>query len=177
VYVVGSFGTILNYNGATWKNLSNPCLSIDNFYEVWGTGRNDVYVLGASGAVFHYGGTAAGWNRVMAPVPGLLLDSIWGTSFDDLFVCGNWGTIMHFDGTDWTLMPIDYKGTFRDIRGTSSNDVFAVGTLPAALFYYNGTQWTELTQLTDANLTGICFISDEELIVVGSHGAILRCTR
>jgi len=53
VYIVFSYGSMLHYDGSNWefsKITTGPAL-----YAIWGTGPEDIFTAGESGAIFHYG--------------------------------------------------------------------------------------------------------------------------
>lgn len=55
VFVVGTKGTILRYNGATYSAI--PIDSEPHLVSVWGSAGNDVFAVGMAGAILHYDGT------------------------------------------------------------------------------------------------------------------------
>ncbi len=83
------------------------------FYAVWGTGADDVYVVGQPGLIYHWNGSA--WAREDSHTTEVLTD-VWGDGSGTVYVTGNNGTILRKSGGGWSRMN----------SGTSKN-LFAVG--------------------------------------------------
>ena len=110
VYAVGGIPfpdrgepTIIHYDGSTWELVDVPELMRANvfaFCKVWGSGPNDVWVVGQRGAVVHWDGTE--WTEVLI---GASVDmiSLWGTGPDRIAVVGGRGngTFYTYDGSSW----------------------------------------------------------------------------
>ncbi|MCA9550648.1 MAG: hypothetical protein KC933_11480 [Myxococcales bacterium] len=96
--------TILHYDGATWTKIRTPELSRPNvfaFFKVWGTSKDNVYVVGQRGAVLHYDGST--WTEELVGTSEDLI-SLWGTSPDQIIIVGgrNNGQVVRWDGAEWT---------------------------------------------------------------------------
>jgi len=63
-----------------------------------------------------------------------------------------------------------------DVWGTSSSDVFAVGS-EGTILHYDGTQWSEMPSGTRDWLTSVWGTSSGDVVVVGGTGTILRGRR
>jgi hypothetical protein len=98
---------------------------------VWGSGPNDVWAVGESGAVRHWtNATPKRWEIVEVPTE-RDLRAVWGTGPNDIWVVGDFGTILHFDGVSWqpavAAFPLGLKPHLRGIWGSDANDVWVVG--------------------------------------------------
>jgi hypothetical protein len=73
------------------------------FYGVWGTGQDDVYVVGQPGLIYHFDGTT--WQRQSCPTT-VPLTSVWGDSETGrVYVTGHDGVILRSTGNGvWTTM-------------------------------------------------------------------------
>ena len=80
---------------------------------------------------------------------------------------------MHYDGSKWTRMGGDIAVTLRDIWGTSSSDVFAVGE-EGTILHYDGARWSEMSSGTTMGLNAIWGMSDKDVFAVGESGAVLH---
>ncbi len=60
---------------------------------IWGSSYKDIYVVGGSGGIIHYDGTA--WTAITSPTTNNL-SGIWGACANDIFAVGDQGTILHF---------------------------------------------------------------------------------
>jgi hypothetical protein len=131
VWAVGAVGTTVYCSsasascggggGAPWNG---------NYYDIWGTGLYDYWVVGygtsggtCAGALRHNNG---GWDRVFSG-PAYCLTDLWGSGSNDVWAVGLNGTMWHWDGS--SLVP--YSGitssTLNDIWGFGANDIWAVG--------------------------------------------------
>lgn len=100
---------LLHYDGAVWTAVPVPTLmraGIGAFYKVWGTGADNVYVVGQRGVVLHRTGGA--WREELAGVSGDLV-SIWGTDASHILAVGGRGNalVTRWDGHAWTARSLD----------------------------------------------------------------------
>lgn len=95
---------------------------------VWGTGPQDVFVVGQPGVILHYDGD---WT--LTSVPDTTLTAVWGASATDVYACGHNGAIWHYDGAGWS----------RQASGTG-RDLFDIGRGPYGEIYAVGKQGTVL---------------------------------
>lgn len=101
--VFGGQPTILRYDGTAWSKMAFPTLSkarVNAFFKVWGTGPDNVYVVGQRGVVLHYDGVEL---RELLVGTTRDLISLWGTGPDRIVIAGGRanGEIVTFDGTEW----------------------------------------------------------------------------
>ncbi len=92
--------------------------------DVWGSGADDVYIVGRPGVLLHWDGTRWDLQDVGTREP---LTAVWGTGSDDVFVVGHKGLVYHNGGSGWSQMG----------SGTSRN-LFAVGRGPEDAIYICG---------------------------------------
>ena len=92
IWVGGSGGLLIHYDGATW---SPATTNVKNtFHAIWGSGSNDVYAVSSTDVVLHTDGvhgSAATWTNVVLPVePGVVarIEAVWGSSADDIRLGG-----------------------------------------------------------------------------------------
>jgi len=73
------------------------------FFGIWGSGQDDVYVVGQPGLIYHFDGTA--WLRQTSPTT-LPLTSVWGDpETGRVYVTGHGGVILRSAGDGvWTTM-------------------------------------------------------------------------
>jgi hypothetical protein len=111
------------------------------------------------------------WKVVLQNLTPTLL-SVWGTSASDVFAVGGPlgnGTptaVLHYDGTSWTDLHAGGTETFWWTYGTSSTDVWFVGT-SGRIAHWDGTQFTAFTSGTTATLFGVFAASPTDVWVVG----------
>jgi hypothetical protein len=86
VFAVGAEGTILHYNGNSWKSMDDN--STNGYYCIWGSSPSDVYaVTELLGVIYHYNGR--GWSNDQRVTLRATLLCIWGSSANDIFTGGN----------------------------------------------------------------------------------------
>jgi hypothetical protein len=93
---------------------------------VWGSAPNDIFAVGAEGAIFHYDGTD--WTPMVSGLEdsGEYLNTVWGLSANDVYAPASTG-VLHYDGTTW-----------KPLAGVPSCEHFSVwGTAPDNLFVTN----------------------------------------
>jgi hypothetical protein len=98
-----SEAVLIHYNGTTWEKVTLPQLQKENvfaFFKVWGTGANNVYVVGQHGVVLHWNGTD--WLEEDTGTDQDLI-SIWGTDPDHIAAIGGRGNgvISTWNGSNW----------------------------------------------------------------------------
>jgi hypothetical protein len=94
---------VIHFDGAAWTEVDLPELmrdAVDSFFKVWGSGPDDVYVVGDKGIVMHWDGAA--WEELFVGAADDLV-SIWGTGPDDIVAVGGRsnGIVARWDGTEW----------------------------------------------------------------------------
>jgi hypothetical protein len=88
---------ICAWNGSAWLPVpSNDTLESWTYASylrgIWGSGPNDVWVVGDAGAILQWDGNS------LAIVPSGITNSlraIWGSATNDLWAVGDNGTILH----------------------------------------------------------------------------------
>ena len=94
---------ILHYDGTAWSVNSGYRAYHEEtvgFTGVWASASNDVFVVGYSGAIWHYDGSV--WLPMRSPTPAHLRD-VWASSGSDVFAVGDAG-ILRYDGTSWSVI-------------------------------------------------------------------------
>jgi hypothetical protein len=212
VYTVGEPGgrfesAVFHYDGVAWSTqATEPGVTL---YGVWGSGPTDVFAVGASplgdrgydGVILQYTGTA--WAAMSGPGVGtadgsvqVSFYSVWGSSGADVFAVGqsyadrSHGMIAHYNGSGWSPMtvPSPDDRVFRDVFGTSPQDVYVVGYIApfvdlrrAPLFQarrgqfstgtilrYDGTQWLEVLSADGTVFSGVWASAPNDVFAVGS---------
>ena len=64
----------------------------------------------------------------------------------------------------------------RDVWGTSTTDVYAVGD-SGTILHYDGATWNSMTSGTSLLLFGVWGMSSSDFVAVGEFGVILRGSR
>lgn len=109
VWAVGGRGraagqaTVLRYQGGSWTVPDVPELArpaVNAFFKVWGTGADNVYIVGQNGGCLQWDGTALTEFGVGTSED---LISLWGTGPDDVLLVGGRGNgvLSHWNGDEW----------------------------------------------------------------------------
>ena len=111
------------------------------FLGVWGSGPDDVYVVGQPGLIFHWNGSA--WAQQTSGTTAALTD-VWGDDSGNVYITGHDGVILRKSGDSWVDMG---SGTDADLFaiGEYQGSVFACGRTAefAVLRRLNGSGWSE----------------------------------
>jgi hypothetical protein len=87
------------------------------FFSVWGSGPDDVYVVGQPGLIYHYDGSDWSQQSSGTAVP---LTDVWSPNDGQTwFVCGHEGVILTRSGSNWSRMN---SGTGANLFGLGSFD-------------------------------------------------------
>ena len=178
-------GGIVYWNGSTFQSTGYPPTNDWSVLRnIWGTSSSNVYATqGASNFanVLHYDGTgnwAYSCYIEYTPNTDLTPRGIWGSSEDDIFVACFSGRILHYDGSDWSVIESGTQENLYDVWGSSSSDVYAVGTFTAV--HYDGNSWTSMQPEYGTFLSDLLGVwgnsSGSEVFAVGGYGSIYHYT-
>ena len=165
VYVVGTGGTIYNYNGKTWQKMI--IAYTQDLNAVFGQSGN-VYAVGNEGLILKYNGSA--WNKMTSNVT-VNLNDIWGNA-GLLYAVGDRGTLLQFNGETWQVIQSPSIYTLNAVWA-NSGVVYVVGN-GGTILSYNGQTWTDLSGITGYSLRGIWGTSLNHMISVGDAGTIIQ---
>ncbi|WP_146647248.1 hypothetical protein [Labilithrix luteola] len=106
---------------------------------IHGTGKDDVWAVGAGGAIRHFGPGQHSWTIVDSPVTEDL-NAVWAVAPDDAWIVGDRGTVLHYDGKVWTRAPVLWpRGeipSLYGVWGSGPHDVWTVGE--GVVLHYEG---------------------------------------
>lgn len=111
VWAVGGNGTasdgeatVLRYDGSSWRSVDLPTLEhvdVFAFFKVWGTGPDDVFIVGQQGIVMHWNG-----QKLVEQFTGTNKDliALWGTGPDNVAAIGGraTGVLATWNGDEWS---------------------------------------------------------------------------
>lgn len=125
---------VLHYDGATWKKEDIGETRKIAFFKVWGTtaaggdpGKNDVYVVGEAGAIWHR--VQGAWKSEGVGLATGRLTTVAGCSATEIYAVGG-RDVLESDGTTWKRADIDPLKLVNDVNGVSCgpNGVVVVGS-------------------------------------------------
>lgn len=190
VWVAGSRGTVLRYDGSSWSAIMTG--TIARFSAITGTSASDVWAGGYD--LLHYANAA--WVKVdWIPPKGPFtwwMNDIWAASPSEAWAVSGYfdgypnsnSSIHHFDGTKWSEAPFSgYNRTLAGVWGSSRSSVWVVGSeevlqngprWQGRIWHYNGTAWSSVPIPTSGILYGIWGSSSSDVWAVGGEGTILH---
>jgi hypothetical protein len=184
IYAVGdgycfscpSGSSMFHYDGSNWSEInplnSAPYTGDESYRAIWGSGPNDVYVVGYNGAhtlIIHYNGIE--WTQLDVNVPGILND-IWGSGPNDIYVVGDNKLLFHYNGTSWRLRDGNITGDIKGIWGSSNKNIYLVnGT--GKIYHYTGINWT-LYATGAESLYDIWGSGPNDIVGVGNSGSVVH---
>ena len=130
---------------------------------IWGSSKNDVYIVGHNsrgfGHMWHYDGTS--WTDVKLKVSqggnisgSITLSAVYGFSANNIYAVGQHNSsnpnpppnflftslIIHYNGSVWTEVSLpSVGGGLNAIYGDNSNNIWSGGE--DALYHYDGVKW------------------------------------
>lgn len=116
VWAVGGNGdeatgepTVIRYDGTSWSTVEVPDLEhvdVHALFKVWGTGPDDVFIVGQQGLVLRWNG-----EELVEQFTGTSEDliSLWGTGGDNIVAIGgrSVGVVARWNGIEWTSTRLD----------------------------------------------------------------------
>lgn len=131
-WLVGQGGKALRPSGAAappaLSSVVDETHSIGTLEAVSGSSANDVWAVGAAGAIRHFTG-GADWAAVDSPTAAHLR-AVWTGSATEAWAVGDDGVVVHFDGKRWQISTSPEAAgsrTLYGVWGTAGGDVFAAG--------------------------------------------------
>ena len=135
---------VLHWDGTSWKPETLPEQHGAAMFKVWGSSKDDVYVVGELGLVWHRTGGA--WKREATGIAKGRLTTVTGCSKNEIFAVGG-RDLLTFDGTTWkrsdVLLENDINGVACAPAGAPAHDwgravIVGGGSLKLRLV---GDQW------------------------------------
>jgi len=162
----------------TWSVHSNIGQLIAG--DIWGTGPNDIFVVGWSGSIHHYDG--ANWFE-MSSGTDANLEGVWGSGPSDVYAAGidvsTWeGVLLHYDGAAWSRVDPGSTAWLNAIWGSGPNDVYAVGldmdSGMGAILHYDGSGWSAIDTAVASGFHGVWGSGATNVFVVADSGIVLH---
>jgi hypothetical protein len=139
VFIVGSVGQALHYDGTSWEKVPTPVVGA--LFTVSGRSATDVYAVGGEGGAFliHWDGTA--WNEIDLPVGAPpTIQGVWTAPGEPVYVGGWYGfTAALTPGGTWTVANTATQLAYHSVLGDGNGSVWATGgDIYALLADYQG---------------------------------------
>lgn len=175
VFSGGTKGVLLVLESGTWvPKLSND-VQERALNGVWGFGEEDIWYVGADGAVIHSVGGK--WN--MADVAGPYFKShtfhgVWGREDEggrQAWAVGASGAVLHYDGEEWRDETAGPAADINDIAGASGEAVAVGGD--GLVLSWDGKRWSGLDRVTGLEFRAVT-AWDDGFVGVGEKGVLVR---
>ncbi len=101
-----------------------PYFTRGTFLAVWGSGPDDVFVVGSHGMILHNDGDR--WSP-QATCTDQHLMGIWGSAGDNVYAASIEGSVIYFDGSSWKVIESRTLRRYYAIHGSGPDTVFAAG--------------------------------------------------
>lgn len=149
---------------------------------VWGSGPDDVFIVGGTetAEIYHFNG--AEWSPMDAPDVGLLV-WVFGFGPDDVWAVGVGGAVVHYNGSAWSVVDAGTTTDLWGVWGTSSSDLWIVGGSVSAgdpvILHHDGDTFTPHVLEPSENPLEVhalfkIFGVGSKLFAVGQRGLIVE---
>jgi hypothetical protein len=147
-----------------------PLTAALSFHGIWGSGRGDLWIVGAGGTVIR--GDGGTWTALDSGSSNDLND-VWGTSSADVWAVGSSGTILHWDGAQWAALDSGVSDRLVSVMGLGPADIWATATTfqRGRILHWDGASWA--TELELEVPVGRVFVLDSAHVWVATLGALL----
>lgn len=132
---------ILRFDGTSWARVAVAQPLDVAYFKVWGSARDDVWIVGQQGVVLHFDGNS--WSRVQTPTRATLL-TVTGRSANEVWAVGGPpAVLLRWDGTAWhdEQPPFSASG-LTGVSFAPNGDLFVVGLAGTRWRRTNGA-WTD----------------------------------
>ena len=169
VYVVGDQGTLLIWNGASWRQPVG-LRPADDLFAVWASGPDDVWVAGTlgdpeapQGMFAHFDGTQ--FDQIIKPLA-KRPEGLFGFGKNDVWSVGTGGELRHFTGSTWSMTMGPTTEALCDVAGIG-DQLWAVGA-SGTILERDASGWRSMSSpLTLGGLAAIAAFSPTKLYAAG----------
>jgi hypothetical protein len=115
-----------------------PDTSQVSVLSIWGSGPNDVYIVGLVGMGDHFDG--AQWTSLDTGT-GAHLKAVWGSGPNDVYIATESNALLHLGGDAgaWDHQVFGAGVEFSDIKGWSATDIYADGP---GVIHFDTNAWS-----------------------------------
>ncbi len=168
VVAVGTFGTVLSFNGTTWRAVNTGGITAD-LHAVSSVSATDarMYIASDDGVLLLNGGSLTHVTTPYAP----LLFSVSTDPAGNVWASGQRGSTMRMTGSTWSTVSL--APDLIDVWSTSASNSWAVGEF-GFVYRWNGSTWSRQTTPTTATLSAVWGATSTEAFAGGDNGTMLR---
>ena len=167
---VGEYNTVLRRGSRGWQReqggVADRYPNVE-LYDMHGTQPDDIWAVGAQGAIVHWDGKA--W-QAFDPISSRALRAVWAVSPSDVWAAGDQAAMLHFDGVRWRARKTGGTGIINDLWGAAKNDLWAASW--EGLSHWDGASWTVAPGNTEMNMMSLWGASASDIWATSSHDLI-----
>jgi photosystem II stability/assembly factor-like uncharacterized protein len=169
-WAVGSYGTILHYDGNAWRIESSP--TREHITDLAMLNEREGWAVGSGGLILHY--VNGEWQEMTSPTTSSIL------SIDMLNAREGWAVaddLLHYENGEWQSVPLSLDGIFVDLWAIDMvNEQFgwAVGRNNLILRYQNGSWKREKSPVGSDQLLAVSAPTTDEAWASGPSGKLLH---
>lgn len=175
---VGSAGSIISWNGATWSTTTTPTANALYSLDIYNTTFG--LAVGASGTVLRWNGTSWSALTAIANSPTVYSVSILNRSFAlAVGVRSNRGRIYQSidSGATWTETTTGSANTqYNGVKVLNSSLAYVVGN-DGEIFRWNGATWSSVTSGTTEDLYSVDAFNATYVFAAGGNDGAARIVR
>ncbi len=169
----GPNDVLLHFDGERWTQVEPPERLGVTYLKVWGTAKDDVFVVGREGVVLHFDGER--WRRQETPTTAPLL-TVHGRARDEVYAVGGPPTAMlRYDGQAWVKEPpVELASGLGGVAFGANGDLFVVG-LGGAKWRRTGGKWTSDSSAPPrGDLHAVWVAPDGSALAVGGNYLVVE---
>lgn len=115
---------LFHWDGAAWTPSPLPKALGRTLFKVWGTGSDNLYIVGEAGTVWHRVG--ATWTQETAPAHGTLL-TVFGCSASEVYAVGGRDVLLS-NGAAWSAVNVTLVNDVSGVSCAAPGQVVIVGS-------------------------------------------------
>jgi hypothetical protein len=181
VWAVGSSGAVARYDRTTGEWEVEQLDDAATLFGVWGSGPDDVWVVGSDVSLtsdgaraWHYDGVA--WSAVALPPAAAAVSAlfkVWGRGADDVWMCGAHGMVLRWQGEGWTVVPTGSTAELFTVSGSDDEVWVAGGAGAGTILHWGDGAWADESPGFAPTLPGV-FAGGRAPVAAGYGGSVWR---
>lgn len=170
---------VLRYADGAFTRVDVPALAgrtgQKRLFKVWGSGPNDVFIVGSAGLILHWDGAA--WTEMESGTTALLF-TVTGRSGSDVWAVGGGAkaVLLHYDGSAWTeqVLPDFSPQIIQGVWTATGRDLYLSGFFGFTARLDSAGVWDVPDPVTPQVLHGIFGDSSGRIWTGGGDIATLK---
>ena len=168
LWVVGQSGFVGLWALGDEKLQAMTSPSNEDLFSVWRPADSFIWAVGSAETMITWDGSK--WNERLVPYEGIDFIDIWGTDVFNVWATSTNEVIHITSNMVWTIQSPSISGPVRAIHGSSSADVWAMGTWGNS-WHWKGASWTPHQSKDYSDYTDVFALDAKQAWAVGQRGA------